>query len=367
VRSSSRKFEVVPGLWKLGCALAVLFGHNLVALLAWRPDDRLWSAIYHAVQFFSPLHFFFFSGFIAASVLLDPRKSLAKTMVSRGIRIYVLIFTALVLGLGVRLAFQAWSGVDHPGDIWPLAYWSGGIDWTMALRHLNPIGFADHVSFNYAVWYLYQEFRMVLLFPLFRWILLRPTLAGRMVAVGTLLVGAALLEFLLWSWFPMFRSSPFQTLGFSCIFLVGALVWMEQREGGILHRLGVGQGLGLLAIGIFLSLFESMGIRPPLDNPIVLLVPVLLGQAFAVAGLVRLARGIEAGPILQRACDASVGIYIVHPPIHMIAIWWAIRKDSLWPVLVGIVASLAAGWLYHIWIEVPSQRLARIFAPPPVR
>lgn len=354
-----RPFDALAGTWKLACAVAVLVGHNLVTVTAWRPDDGFWSGVYHLVQFFSPLHFFFFSGYLAASALLDTRRPLGRMMAARGARIYVLIVAALAWGLLARMAFTRSTGVESLGTLWPLPYWDGDLDLLEALRHLNPVGFADHVSFNYAVWYLYQEFRLVLLFPLFRFVLSRPSLPARVGLVAATMVAATVVEFLTWQWFPLFRSSPSQSFGYGCVFLAGAIVWMELRPGGALSRLGRLPAAVCLLSGVAISFLESMGIRAPVDNPMVLMAPTMVGQVLVVAGLARLFGDFPVPGRLRKACDDSVGIYIVHPPIHMVAAWMAIRQESLWPIAFGIAVSLIAGHAFHAWLERPSQRLIR--------
>lgn len=354
-----RPFDALAGTWKLACAVAVLIGHNLVTVTAWKPDDGFWSGIYHVVQFFSPLHFFFFSGYLAAGALLDAGRPLGRMMAARGLRIYVLIVAALAWGLLARIAFTASTGIRDLGEVWPLPYWKGDLDLVEALRHLNPLGFADHVSFNYAVWYLYQEFRLVLLFPLFRAMLLLPTLTARVGGVVATMVGASAVEFLIWPWFPLFRSSPAQSFGYGCVFLAGAIVWMELRPGGALSKLGRLPAALCLALGILVSFLESAGIRPSVDNPMILMAPTLVGQVLVVVGLARLFGNFSVPASLRKACDDSVGIYIVHPPIHMVAAWLALRERSLWPIATGIVVSLLVGRIFHAWLELPSQRLIR--------
>lgn len=355
----SRTYEIVPGLWKFACAAAILCGHNLITLYNWRIGEPIWGWMYHVIQVFSPLHFFFFSGYLAASGLVDVRRGMRGMVASRAVRVYALAITALAWGVVARLALAAGSDGSGMEGEWPLPLWKGPIDWIEALRHVNPFGFADHVSFNYGVWYLYQEIRLAFLFPLFRWILLRRDLRTRVGLLVAIMLGAALLEYVFWPWFPMFRSSPFQTVGYGCYFLAGSIAWMELREGGFLRRIGKPGAVALVLAGLVVSFGESAGIRPPLDNPIVLMVPILFGQTLLAVGLTVLARGNEAPLSLRRLCDTSVGIYIIHPPIHVVCAFFAFRTGSLWPIATGIVLSLVGGALYHRFVEVPSQRVAK--------
>lgn len=260
--SGSREFESVAGLWKLFCSIAVLLGHNLVTLTSWSPQDGFWQAVYHVIQFFSPLHFFFFSGYLAVSGLRDAGRSLKSMMLGRALRIYVLIVAALAWGLAMRLAVKHFAGASSLGTIWPLAVWDGPVHWEPVLRHMNPFGFADHVQFNYAVWYLYQELRIVLLFPLFRWILQRRTSCARWMWPAGLLVVSAAMEYILWPLFPWFRSSPFQSVGFGMCFLFGALVKMELESGGFLMRISKGWAPVVLAAGIGLSFSNRLASVP---------------------------------------------------------------------------------------------------------
>lgn len=354
-----RHYEIVPGAWKLACAFAVLCGHNLVTLKGWRSDEPAWGWILHVFQFFSPLQFLFFSGYLAASGIVDVRRGMREMVVSRAVRVYALAVTALVWGLLVRAVIATTAGGPAQDEPWPLRFWNGPVDWMEVLRHLNPFGFADHVSFNYGVWYLYQELRIAFLLPAFRWILLRPALRARAALLLGSLVAAIVLEHVFWSWFPMFRSSPFQTIGYGCCFLAGAIVWMERREGGILHRVGRTKAILLIGAGLIVSYAESAGITPPVDNPIVLMVPTLVGQILLVAGLLPFAHGFATPAAVRSLCDTSAGIYIVHPPIHIACAWIAVRAGSPWPIAVGILLSIAIGAFYHRFVEQPSLGIAK--------
>lgn len=352
---SAREFESIAGLWKLFCALAILFGHNLVTLTALAPANPVLSGVYHSLQFFSPLQFLFFSGYISATTLATRDRPLRGIMAVRAMRIYVLVVLALVWGLAMRWIVKDIAGVSSLGTIWPLGVWDGPIDPIQILRHLNPFGFADHVQFNYATWYLYQELRIVLLFPLFRWILTRPSARTRWMVAGLLMLAAALLEYRFWSFFPLFRSSPFQSLAYGVYFLVGALVRIDLRKGGVFGNLGKPLAWGAIAVGLGLAYLEAFGIRPPLDNPPILMVQTLVGQVLLVIGIDQVVGNFSIPSWLRRACDWSVGIYIAHPPIHVLAAWIGIRTGTYWPFAVGIAISLVLGVLFHQMIERPSQ------------
>lgn len=350
-----RSWESVAGIWKLACALAILVGHNLVTLTQWQPHDEFLRWAFRLLQVFSPFQFFFFSGYLASSMLSDTRRSLVAAMTGRFLRVYILVVGALIWGLVVRWGAGWCIGESSLGVFWPLAYWDLPLDAATILRHLDPLGFVDTTRINYATWYLYQELRLVLLIPLFRWILLRPSRLFPWGALLALLVAAALLEYRLWMHFPTFRTSPFQTLGYGALFLAGALIWRETRPGGWFAQLPAGICLGAIAVGCGLSAMAVFDVRLPLDNPIVQLVPVLAAQVFLFVGWRGLVDGKTVPALVRRACDGSVGIYVMHPPVHMVAAWMAIRWESLLPILAGILISVGLGWLFHLGIEAPSQ------------
>lgn len=355
--ATARRWEAVPGLWKFLCALAVLFGHNLVTLLAWRPDAPLVGPVYHLVQFFSPIHFFVFSGYIASSALGDAKTGLRGFMAGRATRIYVLVAAAFAWGLGIRLAFLHATGGISAETPWPLGVWAGPVDWRDALMHLSPFGFADHTRFNYATWYLYQELRIVLLFPLFRYVLTRSSSARRWGLLGLLWFAAAALEYKYWSHFPLFRSSPFQTLGYGCAFLAGSLLAKDMER---FRRIPSGAAAAILVTGIVVSWLESFHVTIPVSNPPVLLVPTVAGQILVLVGLGRLLPLDLAVPApLRKATEWSVGIYVVHPPLHVVATWLATtRSDARW-LLLEIALALVGGALFHRFVESPSQAWAR--------
>ncbi|HNY32494.1 MAG TPA: acyltransferase [Fibrobacteria bacterium] len=355
----SRQWDPIPGYWKLLCALAVLVGHNLVTLTAWQTDFPPWRWIYHAVQFFSPYHFFLFSGYLACSSLESPSVPLGKFMLSRALRIQILVVAAFAWALGIRLLATDGGAVGSLGTIWPLDVWDGPIDWRDALMHLSPFGFADHTKINYATWYLYQELRIILLFPIFRWILQRPSSFHRWMFLALLWGAASVLEYKFWSFFPLFRSSPFQSLAYGCYFFLGVLARQTTRSASFPTRLPWSLAWVVLGIGVGVSFFESFSIRFPLSNPPILLVPIAAGQFLVVTALCRLLPRIPAPSLLRRACDWSVGIYIVHPPLHVVATWWAVRTGNPWPLVPEILLSIAGGALFHHLVERPSNILLR--------
>lgn len=356
--TQGRPYESIAGGWKLACALAVLFGHHLVTVNEAVPADPVWKAIFASLQVFAPFQFFFFSGFLAASALRSPERPLGAMMASRALRIYVLVLAAVALGVAGRLLapFLVGTWTTTTVTIWPLDTWAGPFPWDQVVRHLNPFGFADHTRLNYAIWYLYHELRLVLLLPLFRWILLRPRFRDRGFLGACLLAIAAAGEFLLWDRFPDFRTSPFQTLAFGVFFLGGAECWIALRGEGFLLRLPRSAGVGLLATGAALILLQPFEIQLPIGNPPIRLLPMLLGQAAFFCGLSMVFGNPPASAWWKRACEWSVGIYVVHPPLHMFTTWWSYHSGSLLPLLISIVLSIPLGILFHHAIERPSQR-----------
>lgn len=353
-RQASKGWDPLAGGWKLVCALAILVGHHLVTYLQWRDAAGLVEAAYQVLQVFSPLHFFFFSGWLAASGLVDLQRSMTGIVANRFLRIYVLVLFALAWGLLWRLGLRPWTGEGSLGTLWPLGSWDRPIAWGEILQHLSPAGFADSIRYNYASWYLYQELRLVFLFPLFRWILKRPS-TGSWALVGGVWLAGTIGEFLFWSWFPGFRTSPFQTLVYASILLAGARLKLDLPRLQALG-LGVGPKLLLVAAGIGLTSLEAFGIRPPLDNPGVLLLPTLLGQLAIVAGIASFPARAAWPWWTELATRWSVGIYLVHPPVHMACAWWAVQGDRTWVLFLGIPIGLVLGPLFHHAIEQPLHR-----------
>lgn len=355
--SGVRSYESIAGSWKLACALAVLLGHHLVTIKLLVPDQITWKALFASIQVFAPFQFFFFSGYLAASSLRHSKRPILSMMAGRGLRIYVLVLGALVLGTAGRLLANAVlpSESGSLGTIWPLSTWNGPFSWVEFARHLNPFGFADHTSLNYAIWYLYHELRLVALFPLFRWILLRPRLRTRLGFTLGLLAIAAVFEFKFWQHFPEFRTSPFQTLSFGVFFLFGSEAWIALRGGGVLKGASRTKGLLLLSLGAALILLQPFGLELPIGNPPIRLFPMLLGQTAFFLGLAILIGNPELPPSIRRACDWSVGIYVVHPPLHMFTAWWSVQQGSLLPLWVGMAVSIPLGILFHRLVEAPSQ------------
>jgi peptidoglycan/LPS O-acetylase OafA/YrhL len=350
-----RRWDSIGGLWKLACALAVLLGHNAVTIMAIRPDLHLFRAPYHVLQFFSPIQFLFFSGYFAAAGLRNRDRSLPALMLGRALRIYILVVFAFGWGLAIRIATAHFSGETRSlGAIWPLNLWDGPVEWRDALMHLSPIGFADHTRFNYGTWYLYQELRIVLLFPLFRWILLRKSSPQRWGMAAALMMLAAVLEYKFWMFFPLFRSSPFQSIAYGCCFLVGALVSLELERKWI-ETVPRGIVAFVLCIGVAVSFLESFGITPRVSNPPIVMVQTLVGQMLVFPCLWTLFHDWNAPDWLRLPCQWSVGIYIIHPPLHVLASWIAVSMGSLWPIAIEIAIAVVGGAVFYHVIERPSQ------------
>lgn len=356
-------FLAVPGIWKLLCALAILVGHHLVTAKAMRPDSALLSASFDLLQFFSPLHFFMFSGYLAAGSLANRNRRMWGIVGVRAIRIYVLIASALALGLAVRLAFDAIPG-SAPGTPWPLEAWAMPLDFRDVLRHLSPFGFVDTTRFNYASWYLYQELRLVLFFPFFRWVLCLRSPDAKWLCVAAVLAVATVFEHVFWSAFPLFRTSPFETMGFGACFLSGALLRQELGQGGRLAAIPPPAAWGALAMGLAIASLAPLSIELPVDNPCVFTATILLAQILVFCALDSMTKNVSTPPLLRTACSWSVGIYIVHPPLHVVATWAASASDSLLPLWTSVVVAVPLGGLYHKWIESPSGKLGDLLFPP---
>lgn len=354
-----KPWESVAGIWKLACAVAILLGHHLVTLSEWHPDDPVAHAAFRILQVFSPFQFFFFSGYLASSMLADVRRPLRGAMVGRFLRVYVLLAGGLLWAAAVRVVFVRCGGPETTSGLWPLGSWDRPFDALQLLRHFDPLGFVDSTRINYAAWYLYQELRLVLLMPLFRWVLRRPSLRQRWAACFAILAASAVLESRFWSWFPLFRTSPFQTLAFGAVFLAGALIWTETRPGGRLARLSPRVAFAAIAVGCAFSSLSVLDVRLPLQNPSVLLLPILAAQIALFVGLRALVADRVVPLWLRKACDGSVGIYVVHPPVHLVAVWIAVRMGSLWPFPASIATSLLLGWAFHRFVETPSQGWVR--------
>lgn len=360
-RTAPKEYESLAGLWKLLCALAVLLGHNLVTMSAMAPTSQFLSTAFKCLQVFPPVHFFFFSGYLAASSLGASSRPSAGMMLSRAFRIYVLVLAALFLGVVFRWVFTAMFFQPGADAVWPLSAWDGEIDPRQAFLHLSPLGLVDTTRFNYATWYIYHELRLVALFPLFGWMLTRKSTSAKWLFTGILLALAVVLEYRLWSFFPHFRSSPFQTMSYGVFFLAGALVHQGIQQGGWIRsldrRIIV---IGLIA-GMVVMALEPLGIRPPVDNPPILGIQPLVSQILVFSAIRILAGDFKLSRLVRKACDWSVGIYIVHPPIHVVCTWLAIRQHSFAPLFAGMAISILAGVGFHQWIEKPSLGLTRWF------
>lgn len=344
-------------MWKIACALAIMSGHILVTLHALHPASGTWPTLLSFLKFFGSRHFFFFSGFFAARGLVDDRP-IAKFAATRFARLYVLVLASVSLGVLARFAFTV-SGLPDTVDPWPNGLWQGPIDWTSALRHLLPTGLVATNDFNYAIWYLYHELRLVLLFPLFRWALR----GGWIRSVGTialLLAVAVAGEHRYFGAFPLFRTSPFQTLGYGFVFLVGAATWKLQTE---LSERGIRPSRAaaaiLLCAGLLVAYLEALGIQPQVHNPPILNVQTAAGQAMVFLALCWLLPDLTVPGWLRRATYWSVGIYVVHPPVHqLICHWIAWSHNDLALALVPLISIPLGALFFHGFVQPVGKLLS---------
>lgn len=341
----------IAGLWKILCALAILSGHVLVTLDATVPEAAPWSESLKVLTFFGSRHFFFFSGFLAASGLVALARPMGSLLGMRFVRLYVLVVASVTLGVLTRLGLGH-SGIPDVDQPWPCGLWQGDISWASAIHHLLPTGLVATNDFNYAIWYLYHELRLLLLFPLFRWSLSAGwgRLAGTLVGVlGVATVG----ENLFHASFPLFRTSPFQTLGYGFIFLAGAATWRILEAVRAEDRApSQGTAILLLVGGIGIGYLEAFGIRPPFDSPPLLNVQTVVGQTAVFLGLCWLLPRFTMPSWLQTVSLWSVGIYVVHPPIHQFLTHLAAHLgDYRLLALVPTLSIPLGGLFYHGFVE----------------
>lgn len=341
----------IAGLWKILCALAILSGHVLVTLDAAIPEGAPWGWALKTLTFFGSRHFFFFSGYMAASGLMDLTRPMGGLVGMRFVRLYVLVLASVTWGVACRWGLTI-SGIPDVDQPWPTGLWQGHLDWGSAFAHLLPTGLVPTNDFNYAIWYLYHELRLLLLFPLFRW-----SMQGdwkRLVgAILGLLVVAMVGENLFHPYFPLFRTSPFQTLGYAFIFLAGAATWKIQSWARARSWVpGGGLAIAMVIGGVVIGYLEAAGIRPPFDSPPLLNVQTVVGQMLVFLGLCWLAPGFSMPNWLRTATLWSVGIYVVHPPVHQFLSHLAAARGNYSLLVLVPVLSVPLGALfYHGFVE----------------
>jgi len=297
--------------------------------------------------------FFVLSGFVLALPWFGGRPMAHGAFILRRFcRIYLPYAAAVALAMLLATILAARRPVSL--SLWfDTANWVEPVTWPAILDHLLMLG--GHNSFDNAVWSLDHEMRISLIFP---WLLvpvLRFGLTGAvLLAIGLYGVAGAITHFAGWHGAPAELAA---TLRFATFFVLGAVLAGQaetlrntrSRSAGFL-------AWGALACGLLLlwAVTEPAGMA--IGSGLVIVAVILPGG-------IRRALSRREPRALGRI---SYSLYLIHLPVILSAVCLLHDRLPLPLIAAGaFLLSLPAGWLFHAWVEAPSNQLGRRLTKAP--
>jgi peptidoglycan/LPS O-acetylase OafA/YrhL len=296
------------------------------------------------------LVFFVLSGLVVALPALREGFSWKQFYGSRLVRLYVPVWGALVLGavLVILLPRDAGSTVSGSWLATTNAYWTNPALWFSQAS-------LSRVSYNLdnPLWSLRWELIFSVTLPLFVlvakllqrfWIAAAITAA--VLSLSGRLIGSDALIYL-----PVFLLGTILAVN-----LPALQAWAERRSR-VFWSLAIGGSLALLILSSFPRFFA-----PATSGTNV----ILWGCSGAgAAALVVCAIGSpKLGSLLSRRVPQFFGrisfsLYLVHVPI-IATLAFLFGDQNWWLVaVISLPLAIVVGWLFHLYVEEPSRRLAK--------
>ncbi|MDB5508028.1 MAG: putative acyltransferase [Hyphomicrobiales bacterium] len=303
--------------------------------------------------------FFVLSGFVLALSLMRGRSpTYADFIIRRIFRIYVpfaisiLIAAALVAlidphpiaGLNAFFNNEIWSGTLTPAHV---------------AAHLLMLNGADDITLNNAMWSLVIEMRLSLIFPLLLAAALMHRHAAIVLAASLSAAAAGIYMKLRWPGFPYTNETAAEglllTLYFAHCFAFGILLAIYKTEWfAALASLGSSSRAGL-----WLLAWATLSLNLDLLNSVGAVLIISLSQTSARA------RNILSTPLLAWLGRISFSLYLMHLIVIATAVHLLHGRLPLLIILaLAIGAAFLAAQIFHVAVEMPSQRLGRRLTSP---
>jgi peptidoglycan/LPS O-acetylase OafA/YrhL len=314
--------------------------------------------------------FFVLSGFLITSILLASKSQpqyFRRFYGRRVLRIFPLYYVALVLGLLVlprALPAQAprLLGEAPAGQVWL---------WTYTLNIAYALGWVANVGVLTQFWTLTIEEQYYLVWPS---VVKKATERGLLQICVAMVAGALCLR-LLWvglGWPGGWQGAYRFTLARVDALAVGGMIAVLVREPAWRRRLERLAPAGLwIGLGAIAAMFLWLPVFYPSDWRVVTFGHSLLALTFGWL-VVLAARSPPprwlTSRLLRLLGKYSYGIYVWHWPLQQVLLLYA--ADRLTPaafLAIGLVGSIALGWISYLVIERPFLHLKRFFAYGPRR
>ena len=333
--------NLFPPVGGFGASQTVYVMNPVVVWLLRSPLSLLWDGRAAVALFFV------LSGFVLALPWFRGRPpAYGSFVIRRFCRIYLPY--AAAIGLAMALAASLAGLRPPPLSLWfDAANWVEPVSWPAIMDHLLMLGW--HNTFDNAVWSLDHEMRISLIFPLLMLPIMRFGLTGAAIlAVGLYGAAGAITHFAGWHGAP---AEVAASLRFGMFFVLGATLassadrlaagrsrWFEPAAWGAL-------GLGLLLLWV--------GREPAVSavgSSLVILAVILPGRI----------RNALMRPAPRALGRVSYSLYLTHLLVILSAVHLLHTYLPL-PVIAGgaFLTALPAAWIFHRWIEAPSNQLGR--------
>lgn len=336
--------NLFPPFGGFGASQTVYAVDPVVAWVARSPLSLLWDGRAAVALFFV------LSGFVLALPWFRGRQpTYGSFAIRRVCRIYLPY--AAAVGLAMVLATTLAGLRPPPLSLWfDTANWVEPVSWAAITDHLLMLG--GHNTFNNAVWSLDHEMRISLVFPLLMLPIMRFGLIGAAIlAVGLYGAAGAITHFAGWHGAP---AEVAASLRFGMFFVLGAtLARSADRLAAGRSRWCGPAAWGALGAGLLLLWIGREPAVSAVGSGLVILAVILPGHIRAA--LMR--------PSPRALGRVSYSLYLTHLLVILSAVHLLHSYLPL-PVIAGgvFLTALPVAWVFHRWIEAPSNQLGRRLA-----
>jgi peptidoglycan/LPS O-acetylase OafA/YrhL len=372
----TKRFKSLDAL--RGIAATVVLLHHLLLSVPGIPEllwidptaNRRLTSDWQNVLAYSPIHifwsgheavllFFLLSGFVLTLALEATRDGYLQYALKRFIRIWI-PFAVAVLSAFAILAATNGNNVQQGYSSWLQAADIPLPSAKILLGHLLMTGLSYHSELDAVIWSLVHEVRISLLMPLIVWLLMHRrrhaiALAAACLIVPMIYSGAAS------TGAKSMIGSLLQTASYVPLFIGGswlalnrhlAITWVHSRS-----KLAI-MILWSAAIILVLCRYLIWEARFPSFLISSAGAAIAMTLSFSAPTTIRL---LLARPLLWIG-KISYSIYLVHLPIMLLVSKFIPASGFGLPVslVMMLIICIAAGFLFHRFVETPAQKLAHL-------